>query len=131
MEPGELWPLAVYFGAVLFVLAVMLGVPAIAGQRHDDPATGEPYEAGIASTGDARTPFSIKFYFVAILFVIFDLEVVFIFAWAVSARDVGWVGYAGALVFILVLIVGLIYEWKQGALDWSPRPRGRRTGTSR
>jgi NADH-quinone oxidoreductase subunit A len=131
METGELWPLAVYFGAVLFVLAVMLGVPAIAGQRHSDPATGEPYESGIATTGDARTPFSVKFYLVAILFVIFDLEAVFIFAWAVSARDVGWVGYAGVVAFILVLIVGLIYEWKQGALEWAPRPRRRRIEQAR
>ena len=125
METGNLWPLAVYFGAVLFVVAVMLGVPAIAGQRHHDPATGQPYEAGVAATGNARTPFSVKFYMVAILFVIFDLEAAFIFSWAVSAREVGWTGYVGALVFIAVLAVGLVYEWKQGALEWAPRHRRR------
>lgn len=123
METGELWPLAVYTGAVLFILLVMLGVPAVAGPRHKDTATGEPYEAGITATGTARTPFSIKFYMVAILFVIFDLEAVFIFSWAVSVREVGWAGYLGAMVFIAILIVGLVYEWKQGALDWAPRRR--------
>jgi NADH-quinone oxidoreductase subunit A len=93
------------------------------GQRHSDRATGEPYEVGIVSEGSARVRFSAKFYLVAILFVIFDLEAVFVFAWAIAGRELGWAGYAGLLVFLLVLAVALIYEWRLGALDWVTQRR--------
>lgn len=114
----QLWPLAVYFGAVLLVAGGMLFVSWVVGQRHQGPARGEPYESGIASTGSARMRFSVKFYIVALLFVIFDLEAVFLFAWAVSATRAGWVGYVAMLVFLVILTIGLVYEWREGALDW-------------
>ena len=113
-----LWPLALYFAAVVLVVAGMLGLSYLLGQRHHERATGEPYESGIVSTGSARLRFSAKFYLIAMLFVIFDLESVFIFAWAVTFRELGWPGYLGALIFIAVLVAALIYEWRVGALDW-------------
>jgi NADH-quinone oxidoreductase subunit A len=118
-----LWPLAMYATIVLAVAGGMLGISALLGERLRQRATGEPYESGMVPTGSARVRFSAQFYLVAILFVIFDLEIVFLFAWAVVVLDVGWPGYAGMLFFALVLVVGLVYEWRQGALDWGPRHR--------
>jgi NADH-quinone oxidoreductase subunit A len=112
-----LWPLAVYFAAVIVMVVGMLVLSYLLGQRHQERATGEPYESGIVPTGSARLRFSARFYLIAMLFVIFDLETVFIFAWAVAFRELGWAGYLGAMVFIGVLIAALIYEWRTGALD--------------
>lgn len=121
----EYWPFLVYAAAVLAVAAGMLIVSSLLGQKHQDRATGEPYESGILGTGNARIRFSIKFYLVAILFVIFDLELVYVFAWAIAIRELGWEGYYGMLSFLAILVVGLVYEWKMGFLDWGggPKPR--------
>lgn len=126
MTSEPLWPLAVYCGAVVAIVGGMVGISFLLGERHADRATGEPYESGIASTGTAHIRFSAQFYLVAMLFVIFDLEAVFLVAWAVALRQAGWTGYLGALVFIAVLVAGLIYEWRQGALDWASSRRIRR-----
>ena len=120
MDDLTLWPLVLYFLLVLVVAGTMVGLSYILGERHTDRATGEPYESGIVSTGSARVRLSVKFYLVAMLFVIFDLEAVFIFAWAVAFEEVGWVGYMGVLAFIVILAVALVYEWRLGALDWQP-----------
>lgn len=119
--PAPLWPFAVYAAAALVVAASMIGISHFLGQRHSDRETSEPYESGISSTGTARLRFSAHFYLIAMLFVIFDIEAVFLFAWAVAYRDVGWPGYLGALVFIAVLSIALLYEWRLGALDWGRR----------
>ena len=119
-QTGALWPLVVYFAAVLVVVAGMLGLSYVLGQRHADRATGEPYESGIVSTGSARLRLYARFYLVAVFFVIFDLEAVFLFAWAIALREVGWAGYAEILVFTGVLVAALIYLWRLGALDWGP-----------
>ncbi|HEY9501611.1 MAG TPA: NADH-quinone oxidoreductase subunit A, partial [Pyrinomonadaceae bacterium] len=92
-----LWPIVVYFVAVLALVASMLVVSYLLGQRHTGGATGEPYESGIVSTGSSQLRFSVKFYLVAMLFVIFDLEVAFIIAWAIAFRELGWAGYLGVL----------------------------------
>jgi NADH-quinone oxidoreductase subunit A len=118
-----LWPLAVYFAAVILLVAGMLALSYLLGQRHQSRATGEPYESGIVSTGSARLRFSAQFYLIAMLFVIFDLEAVFIFAWAIAFREAGWAGYIGVSVFIGILVAGLIYEWRLGALDWGSKGR--------
>src|SRR5262245_49852321 len=123
-----LWPLAVYFTAVILLVAGMLALSYLLGERHRARATDEPYESGIVSTGSARLRFSAQFYLVAMLFVIFDLEAVFIFAWAIAFRELGWAGYVGVLVFIGVLIVALIYAWRLGALDWGSKGRQFRRG---
>ncbi len=117
-----LWPLAVYAGAVLLMVGALLVVSYLLGERHKGRAMGEPYESGIVSTGSARLRVSTKFYLVALLFVLFDLEAVFVFAWAIAATEVGWSGYWGLLVFVGLLVVGLVYEWRQGALDWGKSP---------
>src|SRR5262245_66404058 len=101
----------------------MLGLSCLLGQRHQGRATGEPYESGIVSTGSARLRFSAQFYLIAMLFVIFDVESVFIFAWAIAFRESGWVGYIGVLAFIGALVAALIYEWRLGALDWGSKGR--------
>ncbi len=119
----NLWPLAVYLVIVLFLVVAMLGLSFVLGQRHNNRATGSPYESGIVSQGSARVRFSAKFYLVAMFFVIFDLEAVFIFAWAVAVRELGWSGYAEAALFIAVLLATLVYLARVGALDWGPESR--------
>jgi NADH-quinone oxidoreductase subunit A len=110
--------MAVYAALVVLSVTGMLFLSFLLGQRHRERATGEPYESGMVSTGTARTRFDIKFYLVAMLFVIFDLEAVFIFAWAVAVRELGWAGYIEILVFVVVLFAALVYLWREGALDW-------------
>lgn len=122
-----LWPLAVYFAAVILLVAAMLIISHFLGQRHVERATGEPYESGIVPTGSARLRFSAQFYLIAMFFVIFDLEAVFIFAWAVAFRELGWAAYAAIVTFILLLGAALIYIWRMGALDLTGRQR-RRSG---
>ena len=121
--PAPLWPLLVYAGAVVALAAVIIALSHVLGERHREPATGEPYESGIVSTGTARLRLSARFYLVAMFFVIFDLEAAFLYAWAVSCRQVGWAGYVEVVLFVGVLLAGLVYLWRLGALDWSPRRR--------
>jgi len=117
------WPLVVYFGFVIVLVAAVLLVSYLLGQRHTEPATGEPFEGGIVSEGSAHVRFSARYYLVAMFFVVFDLEAVFLFAWAVAARQLGWAGYCEVLLFVGVLIAAFIYIWKVGALDWAREPR--------
>lgn len=117
----HLWPLAVYAVIVGMLVVAMLGLSYVLGQRHQDRAMGSPYESGILSEGSARVRFPAKFYLVAMFFVIFDLEAVFIFAWAIAVRETGWTGYAEILLFIMVLLATLAYLWRVGALDWRQR----------
>ncbi|WP_245970423.1 NADH-quinone oxidoreductase subunit A [Pseudochryseolinea flava] len=116
----SLWPLLVYGLVVLSLVGAMLGVSYILGQRHKERASHEPYEGGILSTGSARIRFSSQFYLVAMLFVIFDVETIFLFSWAIAFKELGWYGYAGMVVFLILLVVVLIYEWRAGALDFGP-----------
>lgn len=101
----------------------MIVLSHVLGQRHSEHATGSPYEAGIVSEGSAQARFSIKFYLVAMFFVVFDLEAVFIFSWAIAAREVGWAGYFEILFFTVILVLTLVYLWRVGALDWGPKTR--------
>jgi NADH-quinone oxidoreductase subunit A len=110
--------MAVYAALVVLSVAGMLFLSFLLGQRHRERSTGQPYESGMVPTGTARIRFDIKFYLVAMLFVIFDLEAVFIFAWAVAVRELGWAGYIEILVFVVVLFAALVYLWREGALDW-------------
>jgi NADH-quinone oxidoreductase subunit A len=114
----SLWPLAVYVAIVGVLVGAMLSLSYVLGQRHQDRATGSPYESGILSEGSARVRFSAKFYLTAMFFIIFDLEAVFLFAWAVAVRESGWTGYAEVVLFITVLLATLGYLWRVGALDW-------------
>ena len=118
------WPFGLYFLIVLVLVTAMLALSYVLGQRHDEHATGSPFESGIVSEGTARVRVSAKFYLVAIFFVIFDLESVFIYAWAVAGKDLGWPAFWEMVVFIGILAATLIYLWRIGALDWSPSGRG-------
>jgi NADH-quinone oxidoreductase subunit A len=115
-----LWPLLLYGAIVLTLVGAMLGLSYFLGQRHKDHATDEPYEGGILSEGSARIRFSSQFYMIAMLFVIFDVETIFIVSWAIAFEELGWYGYFGVLIFIILLVVVLIYEWRNGALDFGP-----------
>jgi NADH-quinone oxidoreductase subunit A len=115
-----LWPLLLYGAIVLSLVLAMLGVSYVLGQRHKERATHEPYEGGIVSQGSARMRFSSQFYMIAMLFVIFDVETIFIMSWAIAFQELGWYGYIGVLIFIILLVVVLIYEWRNGALDFGP-----------
>jgi NADH-quinone oxidoreductase subunit A len=115
---SELWPLGVYFIAVVILMVIILALSYVLGERHKEHATDEPYEAGAPIIGSARQRLNARFYLVAMFFVIFDLEAVFIIAWALAARPLGWAGYFEILIFIGVLLAALVYLWRVGALDW-------------
>jgi NADH-quinone oxidoreductase subunit A len=125
-ESTTLWPLVVYFASVVVLVTAMITLSYILGQRHKDRATGEPYESGIVSTGTAQVRFDVRFYLVAMFFVIFDLETIFIFAWALAVQELGWAGYIGILIFVGILVTVLIYLWRLGALDWTTIGKVRR-----
>lgn len=115
------WPLLVYFVFVIVLVAAVLSVSYLLGQRHSEPATGEPYEGGIVSQGSAQVRFSMRYYLVAMFFVVFDLEAAFLYAWAGAVREIGWTGYWGVVLFVATLAVALLYVWRVGALDWSSK----------
>src|SRR5512143_1021026 len=120
-DTQALWPMAVYTAAVLVLVVVMLGMSHFLGERHREKLTNEPYESGVAPTGSARQRFHIRFYLTAMFFVVFDLEAVFVYAWAVSIRENGWPVYWEMLVFIGVLAASLVYLWNVKALDWGAK----------
>jgi NADH-quinone oxidoreductase subunit A len=119
--------MVVYGAAVFLLVAVIFAASHLLGERHREPATDDPFESGIVSTGSARMRFDAKFYVMAMFFVIFDLETAFVFTWAVAARELGWRGYAEIVMFIAILGAALFYLWRIGALDWgTPRQRASR-----
>lgn len=115
---AQLWPMILYLVLLIGLITAMLLGPFFLGTRRKARATGEPYESGIVPVGSAQYRVPIPFYLFAIFFVIFDLEAVFLYAWAVSVKEVGWAGFIEALVFVVILLVALIYLWRMGALDW-------------
>lgn len=122
----EVWPAALYAALVLVVAALILTLSwLLGGRRYHGPET-QQYESGIKPAGPLPRRLSVEFYQVALFFVIFDLEAVFILTWAVSARSLGWLGYLELLVFVLLLFAGLVYLWRVGGLDWGAAGRRRR-----
>lgn len=119
----SLWPFVVYFIAVLLLVATMLGLSYILGQRRTNAATNVPFESGVLSVGSPQIHMAVEFYLIAIFFVIFDLETVFIFAWAVAFFELSWAGFFAIGIFILILGVALVYELRSGALDWGIKTR--------
>jgi len=122
-HPIEFQPFLIYAGVVFAIAGIMIALSWMLGERHREKLTDEPYESGISPTGNARLRFSSHFYLIAIFFVIFDLDAVFILAWAVSFRELGLPGYLGIMVFIGILLAVLIYEIGIGSLDFGPRGR--------
>src|SRR5579872_1671722 len=116
-----MWPLLIYFVLALLLVSGMLLVSYVLGQRHQERATGVPYEAGIESEGSARVRQNARFYMIAMFFVVFDLEAVFLFAWAVAARELGWTGFYEAAIFTVILLAALLYLARLRALNWSER----------
>jgi len=113
--------LAVYFLVVVLLIGLLMVVTHLSGERHFELGTGIPYESGVPITGSARLRLSADFYLVAMFFVIFDISAVYLFAWAVAARELGWPGYIAAVVFMIETVAGLAYLWKKGAFDWGAR----------
>jgi NADH-quinone oxidoreductase subunit A len=116
--------LAEYFPILLFILvAIAIGVVPLAlgkllGPNRPDPEKLSPYECGFEAFEDARMKFDVRYYLVAILFILFDLEIAFLFPWAVALNDIGAAGFIAMMVFLGILVVGFVYEWMKGALEW-------------
>jgi len=122
-------PFLFYTALVLIVVVTMLGLSFFLGQKTKRLYTQTPFESGIISVGSAQFRISVHFYLTAILFIIFDLEVVFLFAWAVAIRQAGWPGFIEISVFISILLVALFYLWRIGALDWRTQTQRRELKT--
>nr|HID59363.1 NADH-quinone oxidoreductase subunit A [Desulfobacterales bacterium] len=108
----------VYLVVTIALALTIIGLSAIFGKKKITPAKMLPYECGMDPIGHARTRFSVRFYIIAMLFIIFDIEAAFFYPWAVVYRDLGLFGFVEMLVFIIVLLIGLVYLWKKGALEW-------------
>ena len=115
--------LGFYVFAIAAMVGIMIGGSYVLGPRRRGPADPSPFESGIMPIHDTHIRFPSQFYLVAMFFVVFDLEMVFVFAWAVAARAVGWVGYGAIITFLVLLLVALAYLWRSGALEWGPQPR--------
>ena len=115
---GNYLPILVFLAVGLAVGALMIALGFILGTRRPDEDKLSPYECGFEAFEDARMKFDVRYYLVAILFIIFDLEIAFLFPWAVVLNKIGMVGLLAMVVFLGILVVGFIYEWKRGALEW-------------
>jgi NADH-quinone oxidoreductase subunit A len=111
-------PILVFLGVGLLVGAVFIVIGFVLGPQRPDPEKLSPYECGFEAFEDSRMKFDVRYYLVAILFIIFDLEIAFLFPWAVALDKIGLAGLLAMVVFLGVLVVGFIYEWKKGALEW-------------
>ena len=111
-------PLVIFIGVALVIGLALLVAPFIVAYKNPDPEKLSAYECGFNAFDDARMRFDVRFYLVAILFIIFDLEVAFLFPWAVSFGTLGWFGFWSMVLFLTVLTIGFVYEWKKGALEW-------------
>lgn len=111
-------PIIVFIGFAFVLSAAIMILPNLLVKKKKQPGKLEPYECGFDPFGNAWNKFDVRFYLVAILFIIFDLEIAFLFPWAVCLKKIGWFGFTSMMVFLFTLTVGFIYEWKKGALDW-------------
>ena len=114
----EYLPILIFLAIAIVVSGAAIVASLVAARQRPDPEKVSPYECGFAPFSDARRQFDVRFYLVAILFIIFDLEVAFLFPWAVALGSIGMFGFWSMMVFLGILTVGFIYEWKKGALEW-------------
>lgn len=119
--PADIWTVPVYFGAVLVMTAAIIVISALLGERGKSREKQLPYESGLPSTGNAHIRFNVQFYIVAMIFLVFDVETVFIMTWAIGGKQLGWGGYFEIAVFIVLLLAALFYLARIGALDWRRR----------
>ncbi len=108
---------------IFIVLGILFGLGPVVmgwllGPKRPDAEKNSPYECGFVPFEDARIPFNVRYYLVAVLFILFDLETAFLFPWAVDLRSIGWFGFTAMMIFLALLVVGFIFEWKKGALEW-------------
>jgi len=117
-------PLLIYLLVAMALAGALLAISTLIGWRRPNKAKQQPYECGITPTGDAREPFSVKFYLVAMVFILFDVEAIFLYPWAYIFKDLArdaatkWFGFVEMMFYVAILLVGYIYLWKKGALDW-------------
>lgn len=119
-EPG-IFSLVVFTAVVLGLIAVLLFLSAWLGEKKPNPEKLRPYESGIIPTGSARLRYPVPFFLVAIFFLIFDVEGAYIFSWAVACERIGWPGWMQMSFFIVLLLLGLVYIWQKGGLEWGPK----------
>lgn len=122
------WAIVAFVIVVTFLCVFMLTVPLLLGGKAWGRAKHEPFESGVVGAGGAHIRLSAKFYLVAIFFVVFDLEALYLYAWSVSVREAGWIGFVTAAIFVVVLLIGLVYELSTGSLNWSPADRRKQAG---
>jgi NADH-quinone oxidoreductase subunit A len=123
--------LGIYIGIAIFLIAVLLLLSWGLGYKTRSRQKQEPYESGIYPLDNARLRGPVPFYLVAVFFIIFDVEVIFVASWAVAYDRLGWSGFADVCFFIFILFLGLVHLWKTGGLDWGPRRQGRDAGVER
>jgi NADH-quinone oxidoreductase subunit A len=120
---SNLWQLIIYFTAIIAITVTLLSCAYLFGQKHQAKTVDEPFESGIVSAGDAQLRFSVQFYLIAIFFVIFDMESVFLFAWSIAFQETGESGFFAACIFTIILIAALFYLWANDAFDWHTQTR--------
>lgn len=116
--PLNYWPIIIYFAVAIAFGVFTISVGYLLRPSRPDPSKLSPYECGCPPVGDAREKFSVRFYIIAMLFVLFDLEAVFMYPWAITFDSLGMLGFVEMLLFIFILLVGYLYAWKKGALEW-------------
>lgn len=115
---GNYLPILVFFGIAVALSIVMIGLSWLRGVSKPDPEKNSAYECGFDAFSESRSKFDVRFYIIALLFIIFDLEIAFLFPWAVTLGNIGLFGFWSMIIFLGVLTIGFIYEWKKGALEW-------------
>jgi len=118
---SDFWAFIIYFFAAVFIAAFMIIFSHFIGERHKGRFRDEPFESGMPLTGDARSRYSVHYYIIAMFFVIFDLDAIFLITYSVAFKEVGWMGYLGMSFFVLLLLVVMLYELKTGAFDFGPQ----------
>ena len=121
--PELYFPVLVQGLLAVVIAAALIIISYAFGKKVRNKIKDTPYESGITPTGDARSRFSVKFYLVAMLFILFDIEAIFLYPWAVVYRDLKWFGFVEMLIFVVLILSGFFYIWKKGALDWSQQDR--------
>ena len=111
-------PILIFLAIGVVMAGIMIGLGMVLAPRRPDSEKLSPYECGFEAFEDSRMKFDVRFYLVAILFIIFDLEIAFLFPWAVVLEEIGWFGFTAMMIFLGILVVGFAYEWKKGALEW-------------
>ncbi|MFP4606022.1 MAG: NADH-quinone oxidoreductase subunit A [Thiohalospira sp.] len=111
-------PILIFLAIGVVMAGIMIGLGMVLAPRRPDSEKLSPYECGFEAFEDSRMKFDVRYYLVAILFIIFDLEIAFLFPWAVVLEEIGWFGFTAMMVFLGILVVGFAYEWKKGALEW-------------